>query len=272
MKSFLNMLKLPLFLITMVTLMVGCKYDIKDIGPKAKASFTVTPISGQVNRYLLSSTSQNTFMYEWNKADGKGYVSGKAIDTAYFPDKGTYIIKILAYGPGGIDSTSQTVTVAADDPAAYNPYKLLTTRSWKLDPGATANAVVVGTESSPTQYYGGGPLVDCQKDDVYTFGADNKLTYRSNGSTFNGGNVAPNFQCSGDRSYTGVNFTFSNTVPAGSAGIASITLSNTPPNTFIGVTDVSSNNYRIISITQTTMVLRSGTAAEAVHTMKFISQ
>ena len=56
------------------------------------------------------------------------------------------------------------------------------------------------------------------------------------------------------------------------AGIASITITGTPPTQFIGVTDVSSNNYRIISISENEMVLRSGTPAEAVHQFKFVAQ
>jgi hypothetical protein len=44
------------------------------------------------------------------------------------------------------------------------------------------------------------------------------------------------------------------------------------PAQFIGVTDVSSNNYRIMSISANSMVLRSGTPSEAVHQFKFIAQ
>ena len=52
---------------------LGCKkYAVRSLGAKPVASFTVTPVSGQVNKYLLSSTSQNAFRYDWDKADGGG--------------------------------------------------------------------------------------------------------------------------------------------------------------------------------------------------------
>lgn len=75
-------------------------------------------------------------------------------------------------------------------------------KSWKLDPSPGANAIIVGTEANPAQYYGGGPLdATCQTDDVYTFTSTDIINYNANGSTFNGGNVAPNYNCGADRSY-----------------------------------------------------------------------
>jgi len=250
-------------------LFAACEYDVRELGPAPDASFTVAPISGQVNKFLLTSTSTNAFMYDWDRGDGKGWIRGKNTDTVYFAEKGSYTVRLMAFGHSGIDTASQVINVAADDPAAYNPFKLLTTRRWKLDPTAGANAIIVGTEGNPSQYFGGGALADCQVDDVYTFTADNKLNYNANGSTFYAGNISPNFTCGADLSYSNVSYTFSNTVSG--AGIATITLSSTPPTHFIGVTDVSSNNYRIISISPTAMVLRSGTTSQTVHQFKFIA-
>jgi PKD repeat protein len=249
----------------------GCSPDKPGaLGTRATASFTITPVPNRVNTYVLQSTSQNAFGFQWDKGNGQ-FVKGKEIDTAYFPLKGTYTVKLRAFGRGGYDSTGQTVTVAVDDILNNPTFKLLIAKSWKLDPAAGANAIIVGTEANPSLYFPGGPLGDCQKDDVYTFSADMKLTYAANGSTMNGGNVAPAFTCGSDRTYTNVDFTFLPTV-SGGAGIAGIQLSGTPPARFIGVTDVSSNNYRIISITPTTMVLRSGTPSETVHQFKFVAQ
>jgi len=122
-------------------LFFSCKYDVRDLGAKPTASFTVTPIAGQTNKFLLTSTSQNAFRYNWDKATGTGYVQGKQIDTVYFPDRGDYLVRLFVFGHNGIDSAKQTVNVAADDPAAITPFKLLTgnsTRKWKLapEPGA----------------------------------------------------------------------------------------------------------------------------------------
>lgn len=252
--------------------MTGCKPEkISPLGEKASASFTLTPVAGRVNTYLLTSTSVNAFGYQWDKGNGT-FVKGKQVDTAYFPLKGTYTVKLRAFGRGGFDSTAQSVTVAVDDILNNATFKLLTSKSWKLNPADGANSIIVGTEGNPGQYFGGGALADCQKDDVYSFGTDLKITYNANGSTFNGGNIDPAFNCGADRSYNNISFTFEPGVAAGSAGIATITLPGAVPTQFIGVTDISSNNYRIISISSTAMVLRSGTAAQTVHQFKFVAQ
>ena len=259
-----------LFLVPALILISCSPESESDLGTKATASFTISPVPGKVNTYALQSTSQNAFGYQWDKGNGS-FVKGNQLDTAYFPLKGNYTVKLRAFGRGGYDSTAQTVSVAVDDILNNPQFKLLTAKSWKLDPAGGANAIVVGTEANPSQYFGGGPLADCQIDDVYTFTTDLKLTYRANGSTFNGGNLAPSFTCGTDRSYSNVSFTFAPGTTAG-AGLATITLPGAVPANFIGVTDISSNNFRIISISANAMVLRSGTASETVHQFKFIAQ
>jgi hypothetical protein len=229
----------------------------------------MTPVGGKVNTFALASTSMGAFNYQWNKGSGD-FVKGGPNDTAYFPLKGTYNVILRAFGRGGYDTAAQSVTIDVDDIQNNPNFQLLVSTPWKLDASDGANAIIVGTEGNPGQYYGGGPLADCQTDDVYTFTNDLKLNYHSGGSTFNGGNIAPNYNCGTDRSFTGAAFTFDPSVPAGSAGVASITLSGNVPDRFIGVTDIASNHYRIISISSTSLVLRAGTASETVDQFKFI--
>lgn len=254
-----------------MTWIISCRPEkASDLGSPAKASFTIAPVPNRVNTYVLTSTSTNAFGYQWDKGNG-AFVKGKQIDTAYFPLRGTYKVSLRAFGRGGYDTASQSVTTTVDDLLSNANFQLLTSKSWKLNPAD--GSIIVGTDANPAAYFGGGALADCQKDDVYTFTTGLKLNYNANGSTFNAGNLAPNFTCAGDRSYTGQTFTFDPRPPAAGAGIATITLPGvTPPNVFIGVTDVSSNNYRIISISSTAMVLRSGTSTETVHQFKFIAQ
>lgn len=263
-----------LSVVTFASLLVfiGCKPEsAEDLGIKATASFTMSPVPGKVNTYALQSSSQNAFGYQWDKGNGS-FTKGNALDTAYFPLKGTYKVQLRAFGRGGYDTAFQMVTVTVDDILNNPTFQMLTAKSWVLNPAAGANAIIVGTEGNPAQYFGGGALADCQKDDVYTFTTGLKLNYNSNGSTFNAGNIVPNFTCGNDRSYSNVSFTFDPRPPAAGAGIASITLPGAVLPNFIGVTDVSSNNYRIISISATSLVLRSGTTTETVHQFKFIPQ
>lgn len=261
--------QLAFIVLTGLFLAAGCRPEpATELGTKAKASFTMTPVAGRVNTYLLTSTSENAFAYQWLKGTG-GFVKGKQIDTAYFPLRGNYTVQLRAFGRGGYDTASQSVSIAVDDILSNPNFQLLTSRSWKLNPAD--GSIIVGTEANPAQYFAGGALADCQKDDLYTFSPALKLNYNAAGATFNGGNIAPNYTCSADRSYTNLSYTFTPGT-SGGAGIATITLPTPVPTNFIGVTDIASNNYRIISISTTAMVLRSGTSTETVHQMKFIAQ
>lgn len=143
-------------------------------------------------------------------------------------------------------------------------------KNWKFDATPGANSIIVGTEGNPSEYFGGGPLADCQIDDVYTFNPANTVNYKANGATFNGGNIAPNYNCGDDRTYNSV-FTFGVTT-GGVAGLATLTLPGNPLPYFIGTTDVPDNTYRIIEITPTKMVLRAGNGSGTVFQFKMVSQ
>src|SRR5690349_21395017 len=71
------------------------------IGAPPEVSFTVSPIAGKTNTYLLSSTGSDAFIYRWDLGDGSGEFEGTPIDTAYFPEKGSYTIKLLAVDKNG---------------------------------------------------------------------------------------------------------------------------------------------------------------------------
>lgn len=158
-------------LFTMVLL--SCKYDVRDLAPKPVASFTVTPVTGAVNKYLLTSTSTNGYRYDWDKAVGN-FMQGQQVDTVYFPDKGTYTVKLLVYGHSGMDSASQVVNVAIDDPAAITPFKIITgnsSKKWKLAP--EAGALFIGpSDFSATWWQNNVADVAaraCLFNDEYTF-------------------------------------------------------------------------------------------------------
>jgi PKD repeat protein len=143
-------------------------------------------------------------------------------------------------------------------------------KKWKLDPTPGANAIIVGTESAPSQYFAGGPLdTNCQSDDGYTFGSNNSLIYQANGATFNGGNIAPNYNCGADRSFT-TTYVFGATT-GGVAGLGTIQLPGGVPAQFIGTTDVPNENmYRIIDISPTKLTLRAGNGLGTIFQFKFI--
>ena len=97
--------------VSLLLFVMGCSPDPDgDLGTKATASFTISPVAGKVNTFLLTSTSQNAFGYQWNKGNGS-FVKGNLVDTAYFPLKGNYRVQLRAFGRGGYDTASQAVTI-----------------------------------------------------------------------------------------------------------------------------------------------------------------
>ncbi len=188
-----------LYLVTLSLFFLSCKYDTRELGPKPKASFTVTPVAGQTNKYLLTSTSENAFRYDWDKANGSGYVKGNQVDTVYFPDRGDYTVKLFLFGHSGIDSAKAVVNVAADDPAALTPFKLLTgnsSRKWKLAP--EAGALWIGPDAATTWWQNGLAEVttrSCLFNDEYTFvKTGSVVNYDSKGDFYvdeEGGNPHP---------------------------------------------------------------------------------
>lgn len=182
-----------------ITFFSACKYEVTNLIEKPKASFTVTPVTGQVNKYLLTSTSTNSFRYDWDKATGS-YVKGNQVDTVYFPDKGAYTVKLLAYGQSGMDTASQVINVAIDDPAALTPLKIITgnsTRKWKLAP--EAGALWIGPSDYSATWWANS-LADvttrsCQFNDEWTFTkAGSVMSYDTKGDFWvddEGGNPHP---------------------------------------------------------------------------------
>jgi PKD repeat protein len=236
--------------------------------PKPNApTFKVVAKSGQLPKIILSALATGT---------GKPFIG-----TTDMVDFNTYTVQ---------NYTATTMTLRAASGGNLLEIKLkkvqalgiagikalltgTVSKTWRLDPAAGANPITVGIEADPATYFAGGPLDgNCQSDDRFTFTATNNVIYNANGSTFNGGNIAPNYNCGSDRSYT-VAYTFGATT-GGVAGLGTIQLPGAPPAAFIGVTDVPTENvYRIIDITATKMTLRAGNGngTNTVFQFKFIA-
>ena len=266
--------------IVSLTALVSCDYEIKDLKPSPDASFTVTPVAGQVNKYLLTSTSTNSFRYDWDKANGAGYVKGNAVDTVYFPDRGDYTIRLFVFGHNGIDSARQVLNVANDDPAALTPFKLLTgnsSRKWKLAP--EAGALRIGPDDATTWWQnslGDVAARACLFNDEYTFiKTGSALAYDSKGDFYvdeEGGNPHPagmpavgcyansaipsQFQAWANNN----NFTFevignNKLKVTGTGAHLGLYKAATPPNA-AATTPQASVTYDIVSITPTRLVLK----------------
>lgn len=260
--------------------MFSCKYEVADLMPKPDASFTVTPVAGQVNKYLLTSTSSNSYRYDWDKGTGT-YSAGKQVDTVYFPDKGTYTVRLLAYGQSGMDTATQVVNVAADDPAALTPFKILTnnsSRTWKLAP--EAGALWIGPSDYSATWWasnlGDVTTRSCLFNDEYTFSKTGSVFgYNSKGDFYvdeEAGNPHPagmpavgcypnsaipaQFQAwANDASFTFQVIDNNKLKVNGTGAHLGLYKAANPPDAAVG-TPQSSITYQIVSLTASRMVLK----------------
>jgi len=161
-----------------------------ELGPKPKAKFTVTPVSGKTNTFLLKSNSEDVFMWRWNVGDGTGWKKGSETDTAYYPRKGNYTAKLMVFAGGGSDTTQQAISVEKDDPnGCYGNLKALTacdsgdSKTWVLNPDA--GALWVGPPDFSATWWsnlaGDVQIRSCQFNDEYTFSKDGTLERKLNG-------------------------------------------------------------------------------------------
>jgi hypothetical protein len=104
---------------------LGCQPDEFEDGngltsPDLAAQFTVTPVEGRTNTYLLKAATDNVLGVKWDKGDGVTAM-GKTIDTVFYPDAGSYAVTLTTIGKGGALATAtQTIEVATSDPVAGN--------------------------------------------------------------------------------------------------------------------------------------------------------
>ncbi|QKG55798.1 PKD domain-containing protein [Hymenobacter sp. BRD128] len=171
------------------------------------------------------------------------------------------------------DGTKTEVTLVPFD-AVTRVKQLLTNgtqKTWLLD-NTSAAPIIVGTEDKPGQYYAGntagGQLPACQADDEFTFSAANVYTYDAKAETFVAGVNGAAGSCQAPRSDS-TPFTFG---PADGAGLAQFVLGKA--GMFIGVTDAPDLTYRILAITDKTMLLRAGTGKNGavVFTIKLVAK
>ncbi|OYU79552.1 MAG: hypothetical protein CFE23_13690, partial [Flavobacterium sp. BFFFF1] len=92
--------------------------------PNADAAFSVAPVEGSANRFVLTANGVNVASHRWELGDGSPEYLGSDQESIFLPDADTYTITHKAAGRGGLINTStQTVTVATSDLAAGNLIK-----------------------------------------------------------------------------------------------------------------------------------------------------
>lgn len=83
------------------------------------ATFTIEPVDGEPNRFVLQAQAEDYLLSKWDV--GEGQYQGKAKEEIFLPDAGSYTITHIAVGAGGgTSSSTQELLVAQSDPNAGN--------------------------------------------------------------------------------------------------------------------------------------------------------
>lgn len=118
------------------------------------ASFTIVPIEGSPNKFILQANSTNYIMSKWDLGDGSPVFIGKMEQEIELPDAGSYTIVHYAVGKGGeSESEEQDLVVATSDPNKGNIVE-----GGKLDTADDIDkwTVLTISESGTTWEFAGG--------------------------------------------------------------------------------------------------------------------
>lgn len=116
---------IKLLAVVLLTISFSCQPDKLGDGngltaTDLDAAFTVTPVTGVNNTYLLEAN--NSYLSSsWDIDNGAGFYVGANSEEVFYPDAGTYTIQHKVTGQGGASAeASQTLTVETSDPLFGN--------------------------------------------------------------------------------------------------------------------------------------------------------
>ncbi len=103
----------------------SCSEEVNEnplLATNVDPSFTITPVAGEVNTYMLTSQIKGVIDSYWDI--GYGPYLGKMTEKIVLPDAGTYTVKHIAVGAGGASAdVSHPIVVETSDPAKPNLVK-----------------------------------------------------------------------------------------------------------------------------------------------------
>lgn len=232
-------------------------------GAVPESSFTTTSKpAGLATEVTFTATNKDALHYQWVFDDGT-VGSGPTVTHTY---KKSGLVKpqlIAAYRGGTSVSAAQDLVLPQNTAFVRQLLTGSGSKTWVLDNAVDA-PIIVGTEGKPDEYFPGakaGGLPACQADDEYTFSSNNTFVYDAKAQTLVAGTSGG---CQAPRSGTS-SFTFG---PATGEGYAQLEFQRA--GTFIGVTDAPDLTYRIIDITEKSMVIRAGKPTGTVFQMKMV--
>ena len=159
----------------------------QELGPRPTGTFTIEPLEGEPNTYLLISDVEEAFRYRWNI--GEGWYEGGRIDTAYFEVAGEYSISMIAMTRNGHVVEEKNLIVENNAPGvecAGDPEAVITgcsdSQTWVL---AGAGSLWVGpVDGSATWWELPASELErraCLLNDQFTFLSDGTFIFENNG-------------------------------------------------------------------------------------------
>lgn len=242
--------------------LMACEPFVEDdiaVGPLPEPpQFSYEVLADNPNRVVVRETSQGFFDRVWSIPGARPATSELPVDTIFFPKAGTYTITLHASKEGGgTSSSSQNIVIEQDGVAECSDNLILlvggceegSSKCWTFD--HAAGAVTVGPNPGSGEWFTSPAdgLQPDQYDDKFCFYfKDASFRYLNNGLTidpFNGYVPVP---------YSPpTDYTWGLTPGGGAGGELQI---NLPEGAFMGVWDAS-NNYDIVVLTQTELVVRT---------------
>ena len=210
-------LKAGVLMLVIASAFYACQPDVINpgLGTKPKADFVAT-VAADGHTVLLANKSSVASMPYWATADlnlGYSDLKGDSVKLNFiFP--GTYSVKMLVAGAGGIDSITKTVTTTQPDPnacASTTPLGFLascTSKVWKMNPAA--GAIKCGQFAGGGEWWGNGTADvaprSCFFNDTWTFSFNKAgdMAYDDKGDFYSDGfgGVTPSNSCQASTQYT----------------------------------------------------------------------
>ena len=124
-------MKVHFLVFFLIILFIACSGSEPNPSTPAEAfsanfSYATINKTDSVNYLVFKANTKGAYKsLAWTFSDDGESIQNDTVVTYYFPKKGTYSVQLTLWdSQGGAVSTSQTITIAADDPN-YVPYKLI---------------------------------------------------------------------------------------------------------------------------------------------------
>ncbi len=154
------------FIVCLVLVAFSCHRDDDTPSNKPAAKFSISgyelPLPNPVSFINISS---NATSYEWNFGDGN--TSTQSNPSHVYSARGTYVIKLKATGPAGVDSTCKLLTVETAAPTNKSVFSYFQEKCVGTPVGISFKTINPAS-TNPVWDFGGGNI-SLERDPIFQF-------------------------------------------------------------------------------------------------------